>query len=124
MNHDPLSKEKELIKISKVVSLIYSLIMKMDVLKDGVRPWYLGYAYILIDIFNSIGLEEKITVEDFKKLNGRTSNHVKKNRFYEMIEIMIGKLKMLVIKNLKASINNRDILKGLNLKINLVKFMQ
>ena len=25
---------------------------------------------------------------------------------------------MLVIKNLKASINNRDILKGLNLKIN------
>ena len=33
-----------------------------------------------------------------------------------MIEIMIGKLKMLVIKNLKASINNREILKGLNLK--------
>ena len=55
-----------------------------------------GYAYILIDIFNSIGLEEakKITVEDFKKIKmDELLTMSRKTGFYEMIEIMIGKLK-------------------------------
>ncbi len=55
-----------------------------------------GYAFILIDIFNTIGLPEakKITVDDFKKIKmDELLTMSRKTGFYEMIEIMIGKLK-------------------------------
>ena len=55
-----------------------------------------GYAYILIDIFNSLPIEEakKITVDDFKKIKmDELLTMSRKTGFYEMIELMIGKLK-------------------------------
>ena len=55
-----------------------------------------GYAFILIDIFNSLPLEEakKITVGDFKKIKmDELLTMNRKTGFYEMIEIMIRKLK-------------------------------
>ena len=50
----------------------------------------------MIDIFNTIGLPEakKITVDDFKKIKmDELLTMSRKTGFYEMIEIMIGKLK-------------------------------
>ena len=55
-----------------------------------------GYAYVLIDIFNSLPLEEakKTTLEDFKKIKmDELLTMNRKTGFYEMIEIMIRKLK-------------------------------
>ena len=55
-----------------------------------------GYAYILIDIFNSLPIEEakKITIDDFKKIKmDELLTMSRKTGFYEMVEMMIGKLK-------------------------------
>ena len=55
-----------------------------------------GYAYILLDIFNSSPIHEakKITAEHFKKIKlDELLTMNRKTGFYEMIEIMIGKLK-------------------------------
>ncbi len=55
-----------------------------------------GYAYILTDIFNSLPIDEakKITVDDFKQIKmDELLTMSRKTGFYEMIEIMIGKLK-------------------------------
>ena len=53
-----------------------------------------GYAYILVDIFNSMTEDEtkKITVEDFKKM--KLDEMLTMNRqtgFYQMIEMMLNK---------------------------------
>ena len=55
-----------------------------------------GYAYILVDIFNSLKLEEakKIKIEHFQKIKmDELLTMSRKTGFYEMIEIMIGKIK-------------------------------
>ena len=55
-----------------------------------------GYAYVLIDIFNSLSIDErkKITVEHFKKIKmDELLTMNRKTGFFEMIEMMIGKLK-------------------------------
>ena len=54
-----------------------------------------GYAYILVDIFNSITKDEAktITVEDFKKI--KLDEMLTMNRqtgFYQMIEMMLKKI--------------------------------
>ena len=54
-----------------------------------------GYAYVLVDIFNSISKEERknITVEDFKKI--KLDEMLTMNRqtgFYEMVEKMLRKI--------------------------------
>ena len=54
-----------------------------------------GYAYILVDIFNSLSLEDakKVTVDDFKKM--KLDEMLTMNRqtgFYQMVEMMIKKL--------------------------------
>tara|TARA_B100000427_G_C15254431_1_gene483659 strand:- start:218 stop:631 length:414 start_codon:yes stop_codon:yes gene_type:complete len=98
LNHDPLSKEKRTDK-NKVKSCQFDLFVDYE--NGRFKGWSTamvssGYAYILIDIFNSIGLEEakKITVEDFKKIKmDELLTMSRKTGFYEMIEIMIGKLK-------------------------------
>ena len=55
-----------------------------------------GYAYVLIDIFNSLKLDQakKITVNDFKKIKmDELLTMNRKTGFFEMIEMMIAKIK-------------------------------
>ena len=98
LNHDPLSKEKRSEK-NKVKSCQFDLFVDYE---DGrFKGWSkamvsAGYAYILIDIFNSLNLPEakKVTVDHFKKIKmDELLTMSRKTGFYEMIEIMIGKLK-------------------------------
>ena len=98
LNHDPLSKEKRS-EINKVKSCQFDLFVDYE---DGrFKGWSkamvsAGYAYILIDIFNSLDLPEakKVTVDHFKKIKmDELLTMSRKTGFYEMIEIMIGKLK-------------------------------
>ena len=98
LNHDPLRKEKRSEK-NKVKSCQFDLFVDYE---DGrFKGWSkalvsAGYAYILIDIFNSLDLPEakKVTVDHFKKIKmDELLTMSRKTGFYEMIEIMIGKLK-------------------------------
>lgn len=98
LNHDPLSKEKRSEK-NKVKSCQFDLFVDYE---DGrFKGWSkamvsAGYAYILIDIFNSLDLPEakKVTVDHFKRIKmDELLTMSRKTGFYEMIEIMIGKLK-------------------------------
>ena len=98
LNNDPLSKEKRIEK-NKVKSCQFDLFVDYE---DGhFKGWSkamvsAGYAYILIDIFNSLDLPEakKVTVDHFKKIKmDELLTMSRKTGFYEMIEIMIGKLK-------------------------------
>ena len=55
-----------------------------------------GYAYILLDIFNSSPIHEakKITVDHFKKIKlDELLTMNRKTGFYQMIEMMMGKIK-------------------------------
>ena len=98
LNNDPLSKEKRSVK-NKVKSCQFDLFVDYE---DGrFKGWSkamvsAGYAYILIDIFNSLDLPEakKVTVDHFKRIKmDELLTMSRKTGFYEMIEIMIGKLK-------------------------------
>jgi len=98
LNEDPLSEIKRIEK-NKVKSCQFDLYVDYD--NGRFKAWSKaivagGYAYVLIDIFNSLPLEEakKITVDDFKKIKmDELLTMNRKTGFYEMIEIMIRKLK-------------------------------
>ena len=98
LNDDPLSKERRTIK-NKVKSCQFELYVDYE--NGRFKSWSkamvsAGYAYILIDIFNSLPIEEakKITIDDFKKIKmDELLTMSRKTGFYEMIEMMIGKLK-------------------------------
>ena len=98
LNNDPLSKERRTIK-NRVKSCQFELFVDYE--NGRFKSWSkamvsAGYAYILIDIFNSLPIEEakKITINDFKKIKmDELLTMSRKTGFYEMIEIMIGKLK-------------------------------
>ena len=98
LNEDPLSEERRTIK-NKVKSCQFELYVDYE--NGRFKSWSkamvsAGYAYILIDIFNSLPIEEakKITIDDFKKIKmNELLTMSRKTGFYEMIEIMIGKLK-------------------------------
>ena len=98
LNDDPLSEKRRTIK-NKVKSCQFELFVDYE--NGRFKSWSkamvsAGYAYILIDIFNSLPIEEakKITIEDFKKIKmDELLTMSRKTGFYEMIEIMIGKLK-------------------------------
>ena len=98
LNDDPLSEERRTIK-NKVKSCQFELFVDYE--NGRFKSWSkamvsAGYAYILIDIFNSLPIEEakKITIDDFKKIKmDELLTMNRKTGFYEMIEIMIGKLK-------------------------------
>ena len=98
LNEDPLSEIKRIEK-NKVKNCQFDLYVDYD--NGRFKAWSKamvagGYAYILIDIFNSLPLEEakKITVEDFKKIKmDELLTMNRKTGFYEMIELMIRKLK-------------------------------
>ena len=98
LNNDPLSKERRTIE-NRVKSCQFELFVDYE--NGRFKSWSkamvsAGYAYILIDIFNSLPIEEakKITIDDFKKIKmDELLTMSRKTGFYEMIEIMIGKLK-------------------------------
>ena len=92
-----MSKEKQT-QENKVVRCQYDLFVDKE--DDTYKAWSNamiagGYAYVLVDIFNSISKEERknITVEDFKKI--KLDEMLTMNRqtgFYEMIEKMLAKV--------------------------------
>ena len=98
LNDDPLSEERRTIK-NKVKSCQFELFVDYE--NGRFKSWSkamvsAGYAYILIDIFNSLQIEEakKITIDHFEKIKmDELLTMSRKTGFYEMIEIMIGKLK-------------------------------
>jgi|TARA_A100001037_G_C15087421_1_gene607367 SufE protein probably involved in Fe-S center assembly len=98
LNDDPLSSEKRT-DINRVKRCQFDLFVDWE---DGkFKAWSnamiaAGYAYVLIDIFNSSPLDEakKITVDHFKKI--QMEKLLTMNRttgFYEMVEKMINKVK-------------------------------
>ena len=98
LNEDPLSKDKRT-EQNKVKKCQFDLFVDYE---DGkFKAWSkamiaAGYAYVLVDIFNSLSIDErkKITVEHFKKIKmDELLTMNRKTGFFEMIEMMIGKLK-------------------------------
>ena len=98
LNEDPLSKEKRT-EQNKVKKCQFDLFVDYE---DGkFKAWSkamiaAGYAYVLVDIFNSLSTDErkKITVEHFKKIKmDELLTMNRKTGFFEMIEMMIAKLK-------------------------------
>ena len=98
LKEDPLS-EIQRVEKNKVKSCQFDLFVDYE--NGRFKAWSKamiagGYAYVLIDIFNSLPLEEakKTTLEDFKKIKmDELLTMNRKTGFYEMIEIMIRKLK-------------------------------
>jgi sulfur transfer protein SufE len=96
LSNDPLSKERHT-EDNRVSRCQYDLFVDKE--NDKFKAWSNamiagGYAYILVDIFNSMTEEEskKITVEDFKKM--KLDEMLTMNRqtgFYQMIEMMLNK---------------------------------
>ena len=98
LNEDPLSKEKRT-EQNKVKKCQFDLFVDYE---DGkFKAWSkamiaAGYAYVLVDFFNSLSIDErkKITVEHFKKIKmDELLTMNRKTGFFEMIEMMIVKLK-------------------------------
>ena len=94
---DPLSEERR-IEENKVSRCQFSLYVDWE---DGkFKAWSdamiaSGYAYILLDVFNSSPIEEakQITTDHFKKIQMEqllTMN--RQNGFYQMVEIMINRI--------------------------------
>ncbi len=97
LNENPLSESKHLPE-NKVTKCQYDLYVDRE--DEKFKAWSKamvagGYAYILVDIFNSLSLEDakKVTVDDFKKM--KLDEMLTMNRqtgFYQMVEMMINKL--------------------------------
>ena len=98
INEDPLSKAKRIYK-NKVSRCQFDLFVDWE--NGKFRAWSnaviaAGYAYVLLDIFNSLSVEEakKITVEHFKKIKmDELLTMNRKTGFYQMIEMMIERIK-------------------------------
>tara|TARA_X000000950_G_scaffold264860_1_gene338525 strand:- start:25 stop:444 length:420 start_codon:yes stop_codon:yes gene_type:complete len=98
LNDDPLAEDKR-ITDNKIKQCMFDLYV--DRQDNKFKAWSngmiaAGYAYILLDIFNSLTVEEskKITEEHFKtiKLDEMLTMN-RKTGFYEMVNLMINKMK-------------------------------
>ena len=98
LNNDPLTEDRRIID-NKIKQCQFDLYV--DRQDDKFKAWSngmiaAGYAYILLDIFNSLSTEEskKITEEHFKtiKLDEMLTMN-RKTGFYEMVSLMINKVK-------------------------------
>ena len=96
INDDPLAEDKRTMD-NKIKQCQFDLYV--DKLDNKFKAWSngmiaAGYAYILLDIFNSLPAEEskKITEDHFKiiKLDEMLTMN-RKTGFYEMINLMISK---------------------------------
>ena len=97
LQDDPLSEERRT-EENKVSRCQFSLFVDWE---DGkFKAWSdamiaSGYAYILLDVFNSSPIEEakQITTDHFKKIQMEqllTMN--RQNGFYQMVEMMINRI--------------------------------
>ena len=98
LNNDPLTEDRRIID-NKIKQCQFDLYV--DRQDNKFKAWSngmiaAGYAYILLDIFNSLPTEEskKITEEHFKtiKLDEMLTMN-RKTGFYEMVGLMINKMK-------------------------------
>ena len=98
LNDDPLSEDKRVID-NKIKQCQFDLYVDRE--DNRFKAWSngmiaAGYAYILVDIFNSLPQEEskKITEEHFTtiKLDEMLTMN-RKTGFYEMVGLMINKVK-------------------------------
>ena len=98
VNENPLS-EKNRIEKNRVKRCQFDLFVDLE---DGkFKAWTNamvagGYAYVLLDIFNSLPIDEakNITADHFKKIKmDELLTMNRKTGFYEMIEIMMNKIK-------------------------------
>ena len=98
LQDDPLSEEKRIDK-NRVSRCQFSLFVDWE---DGkFKAWSdamiaSGYAYILLDVFNSSPIEEakQITTDHFKKIElDQLLTMNRQNGFYQMIEIMMERIK-------------------------------
>ena len=95
LDDDPLSEEKRILE-NKVSRCQFDLYVDFE---DGkFKAWSnaaiaSGYAYILLDIFNSLPPTTKITVEDFQQIKlDKLLTMNRKTGFYQMIEMIIEKI--------------------------------
>ena len=97
LNEDPLSEKKRIDK-NRVKRCQYDLFVDWE--EGKFKAWSNamvagGYAYVLLDIFNSSPVNEakKITIEHFKKIKlDQLLTMNRKTGFYQMIEMMIKKI--------------------------------
>ena len=98
LNDGPLSEEKR-ISENRVSRCQFSLFVAWE--NGKFKAWSdamisSGYAYILLDVFNSSPIEEakQITMDHFQKIKmDQLLTMNRKNGFYEMIEMMIKRIK-------------------------------
>ena len=98
LQEDPLSKENRINK-NKVNRCQFDLFVDRE--DNKFKAWSNamvagGYAYILLDIFNSSSIKEskKITIKHFKKIKlDELLTMNRKTGFYQMIEMMIERIK-------------------------------
>ena len=98
LDDDPLSKDKH-IDQNRVKRCQFDLFVDWE--DNKFKAWSNamvagGYAYVLLDIFNSSPIEEakKITAEHFKKIKmDELLTMNRKTGFYEMIEMMMKRIK-------------------------------
>ena len=98
LEENPLSKDKHT-EQNRVSRCQFDLFVDWE--ENKFKAWSNamvagGYAYILLDIFNSSPLHEakKITVDHFKKIKlDELLTMNRKTGFYQMIEIMMSKIK-------------------------------
>ena len=100
LNNDPLSDSKKTIE-NKVTQCQFDLYVDRE--DDKFKAWSKamiagGYAYILLDIFNSLTVEEakKITEEDFKKIKlDEMLTMNRKTGFFQMVGMLMEKVKLI-----------------------------
>ena len=98
LDEDPLSKNKCTEK-NRVSRCQFDLFVDWEDNKFKARSNAMvagGYAYVLLDIFNSSPIHEakKITADHFKKIKmDELLTMNRKTGFYQMIEIMMSKIK-------------------------------
>ena len=97
LQEDPLSEERRT-EENKVSRCQFSLYVDWE---DGkFKAWSdamiaSGYAYILLDVFNSSPIEEakQITTDHFKKIQmDQLLTMNRQNGFYQMVEMMINRI--------------------------------
>ena len=97
LNDNPLSEEKRILN-NKVSRCQFDLYVDWE--DNKFKAWSnaaiaSGYAYILLDIFNSSSVTEakQITVEDFEKIKlDKLLTMSRKTGFYQMIAMMIERI--------------------------------